>query len=128
MVSSPLMPDAAKEFVNVNRDGGVLTARITAANIEESEAVVLFNTVHAAIDQAGQDLQVMVLDLGEVTFINSSGLAACIRLRNDASEHGARAIVYRAREDVTDLFRLVQIDRLFAFACDAQELDNLVSQ
>ena len=128
MVSSPLMPDAAKEFVNVIRDGGVLTARITAPNVEESEALVLFNTVRAAIDQAGSDLQVMVLDLGEVTFINSSGLAVCIRLRNGAAEHGARTIVYRAREDVTDLFRLVQVDRLYAFASDAQELDNLVSQ
>ena len=122
------MPDAAKEFVNVIRDGGVLTARITVPNVEEPESIVLFNTVRAAIDQAGPDLQVMVLDLGEVTFINSSGLAACIRLRNGAAEHGARTIVYRATDDVTDLFRLVQIDRLYAFAGDAQELDNLVSQ
>lgn len=121
------MPDAAENLVDVIRDGGVLTARITVPNVEESEATVFFNTVRAAIDQAGPDLQVMVLDLGEVTFINSSGLAACIKLRNGASKHGARTIVYRATKEVTDLFRLVQVDRLYAFADDAQELENLVS-
>ncbi len=122
------MPDATENLVDVIRDGGVLTARITVPNVEESEATVFFNTVRAAIDQAGPDLQVMVLDLGEVTFINSSGLAACIKLRNGAAEHGARTIVYRARDDVNDLFRMVQIDRLYTFAGDAQELENLVSQ
>ena len=122
------MPDAPTECVNVIRDGGVLTARITVPTIEEPEALAVFNTVQAAIELAGHDLQVVILDLGEVTFINSSGLATCIRLRNGATEHGARTIIYRAREDVTDLFRLVQVDRLYAFARDAQELETLVSQ
>ncbi len=121
------MPDAAKECVDVIRDGAVLTARITVPDVEEPESVVFHNTVQAAIDEAGPDLEVLVLDLGEVTFINSSGLAACIKLRNGASKHGARTIVYRATKEVTDLFRLVQVDRLYAFADDAQELENLVS-
>ncbi len=122
------MPDAPTECVNVIRDGGVLTARITVPTVEEPEAIAVLNAVQAAINLAGHELQVVVLDLGEVTFMNSSGLATCIKLRNGLTKHGARMIIYRAGEDVTDLFRLVQIDRLYAFAHDAKELEALVSQ
>ena len=70
----------------------------------------------------------MVLDFGAVTFINSSGLAACIEVHNSAAAQGARTILYRPRDNVSDLFRMVKVDRLYAFAHDAQELQKLVSQ
>ncbi len=114
--------------MNVTTDGGIVTARITHANVEEEAATTILNTVRAAMDVPGLDLQAVVLDFGEVVFINSSGLAACIELRNTAAAKNARTIIYRPRNDVSDLFRLVKVDRLYAFAHDAQELDKLVSQ
>ena len=122
------MPDPNAEYVDVTTDGGVVTARITEANVEEEAASVILNTVRAAMELPGLDLQAVVLDFGEVVFINSSGLAACIELRNAAAAQDACTIVYRPRHDVSDLFRLVKVDRLYAFANDAQELDALVSK
>ena len=121
------MPDPDTEYVNVTTDGGIVTARITEASVEEQAATSILNTVRAAMDVPGLDLQAVVLDFGEVVFINSSGLAACIELRNTAAAKNARTIIYRPRNDVSDLFRLVKVDRLYAFAQDAKELDELVS-
>ncbi len=121
------MPDPHTESVDVTTDRGVVTARITEPNVEEQAASIILNTVREAMNHPGLDLQAVVLDFGEVTFINSSGLAACIELRNAAAAQDARTIVYRARLGVSDLFRLVKVDRLYLFANDQQELDKLVS-
>ncbi len=121
------MPGPHTEYVDVTTDSGVVTARITEPNIEEQAASIILSTVRKAMNHPGLDLQAVVLDFGEVTFINSSGLAACIELRNAAAAQDARTIVYRATDGVSDLFRLVKVDRLYEFAHDAQELDKLVS-
>ncbi len=122
------MDKSPSEYVDVTTDGGVITARICRPNVEEHEAAIILDRVRAAMKQSGSDLKAVVLDFGEVTFINSSGLAACIEVRNGAAEQGARTILYRPREDVSNLFRMVKVDRLYAFAHDAQELQQLVSQ
>ncbi len=122
------MDKSPSEYVDVTTDGGVITARICRPNVEEHEAAIILDRVRAAMEQTGSDLKAVVLDFGEVTFINSSGLAACIEVRNGAAAQGARTILYRPREDVSNLFRMVKVDRLYAFAHDAQELQQLVSQ
>ena len=124
---APAVPDPNAEYVDVTTDDGVVTARITEASVEEQAASIILNTVRKAMNEPGLDLRAVVLDFGEVVFINSSGLAACIELRNAAAAKDARTIIYRPRNDVSDLFRLVKIDRLYSFAHDAKELDELVS-
>lgn len=89
---------------------------------------MILKHVRAAMDRVGDGLQAVVLDFGEVAFINSSGLAACIEVRNGAAAHGARTIVYRPRDDVSDLFHMVKVDRLYVFAHDARQLQALVSE
>ena len=121
------MPDPNAEYVDVTTDGGVVTARITESNVEEQAASIILNPVRKAMNDPGLDLHAVVLDFGEVVFINSSGLAACIELRNVAAAQDARTIVYRPKDGVSDLFRLVKVDRLDSFAHDAKELDELVS-
>ncbi len=122
------MDKSPSEYVDVTTDGGVITARICKPNVEEHEASIILDRLRAAMKQTGSDLQAVVLDFGEVTFINSSGLAACIEVRNGAAAQGARTILYRPREDVSNLFKMVKVDRLYAFAQDAKELQELVSQ
>ena len=121
------MAESTGEYVDVTTDGGVTTARICQPNVEEHEASIILDRLRTAMQQTGSDLQAVVIDFGAVAFINSSGLAACIEVRNSAAEYGASTILYRMSDDVSNLFRIVKIDRLYAFAQDAQELDRLVS-
>ncbi len=121
------MTESPSDYVDVTTEGGVITARIRQPNVEEHEASIILDRLREAMEKTGSDLQAVVLDFGEVTFINSSGLAACIEVRNGAAAKGAQTILYRPREDVSNLFRMVKVDRLYTFANDAQELKKLVS-
>ena len=122
------MAESPSEYVDVTTESGVITARIRQPNVEEHEASIILERLRTAIEKTGSDLLAVVLDFGEVAFINSSGLAACIEVRNGAAALGAKTILYRPKEDVSKLFRMVKVDRLYAFANDARELQELVSQ
>ena len=116
------MAQPQADFVDVSSEGGVVTAKIVTSTVEEREATVILDNVKGAIDQAGNGLRYVVLDFGSVAFINSSGLAACIEIRNQADTQGAKTIVYRPREDVDQVFKMVKVDRLYTFAHTAEEL------
>ena len=122
------MANSPSEHVKVTTDGGVITARICKPHVEEHEASIILDGLRTAMQQTGSDLQAVVIDFSAVAFINSSGLAAVIEVRNSAAEYGASTILYRMSDDVGNLFRIVKIDRLYAFAQNAQELEKLVSQ
>jgi anti-anti-sigma factor len=49
------------------------------------------------------------LDLGDVTFIDSSGLGALISLRNAASQCGANLVVVRLSPPVARFFELAGV-------------------
>jgi anti-anti-sigma factor len=115
------------DFVEISSDGGVVTAKITAPSVEERPANVILARMREAMEQVGEELTNVVLDFGEVDFINSSGLAACIELRNGAANKGARTILYQPTAGVLEVFTMVKVDRLFATARTAEELRNLLS-
>jgi anti-anti-sigma factor len=121
------MPTSPADPVTISIDSGVVMARITASAVEEREATGILNTVKAAIDDAGTDLRFVVLDFEGVDFINSSGLAACVELRNGADAHGAATVVYRAKQDVDAVFKMVKLDRLYVFVHSTDELAQLVT-
>lgn len=121
------MPEPAAGVADVSTSGGIITVKITSHAIEEREAHAIMVPVKEAIAQTGDALRFVVLDLGEVNFINSSGLAACIELRSEADAVGARTIVYRPKDEVNQVFKMVRVDRLYVFAHSEDELDRLIS-
>ena len=114
--------------VDVTTAGGVLTARLVGPSIEERQATEILDSARSAIAEAGDAIRHVVLDFEDVSFINSSGLAACIEVRNAANAQGATTIIYRPSETVIQLFRMVKVDRLYTFAHNADELKACVSQ
>ena len=80
------------------------------------------------MDQVGHGLTGVVLDFTEVDFINSSGLAACIELRNGASARGAKTVIYRPKDNMLELFRMVRVDRLYSFASNDDELTRALEE
>jgi anti-anti-sigma factor len=115
------------DFVEISSDGGVVTAKITAPSVEERPANIILARTREAMEQLGEGLTNVVLDFGGVGFINSSGLAACIELRNGAAEKGARTILYQPTHDVLQVFTMVKVDRLFTTVHTAEELTGLVT-
>jgi anti-anti-sigma factor len=115
------------DFVEISADGGVVTAKIVVPSVEERPANIILARTREAMEQIGDGLTNVVLDFGDVDFINSSGLAACIELRNGAAEKGARTILYQPRDDVLQVFAMVKVDRLFTTVHTADELTSLVT-
>ncbi len=113
--------------IDVTTEGAVITARLVGPSIEERQATEILDSAASAIAEAGDVLRHVVLDFEGVSFINSSGLAACIEVRNAASAQGATTIIYRPSKAVLQLFQMVKVDRLYTFARDADELAGVLN-
>lgn len=55
----------------------------------------------------------LLVDLSEVTFIDSSGLVALIRAKSSADQRGGELVLTGADEAVESLLRLTHLDRYF---------------
>jgi anti-sigma B factor antagonist len=63
-----------------------------------------------ALDQISKNI---VVDLTNVTFIDSSGLAALVRARITAESRGGSLTLTGADEAINDLLRLTRLDQFF---------------
>ncbi len=99
--------------VDATTVNGVVTARIIGPAVEEHRGKAIVETIFRAIDEAAESVRVLVLDFGNVTFINSSGISCCIQLRNGVKEKGIRTIVYRLNDKLRDIFREMKLEKMF---------------
>ena len=65
------------------------------------------------IDAHARSGQTMVIDLRELEFVDSMGLAALVRARHRAISRGAKLELVAAPEAVYKVFTLTHLDRLF---------------
>ena len=103
---------------------GVVLARLVGPTIEEHRGEAIVAAVRTAIEQAGDAMRFLVLDFSKVRFINSSGLASCVELRNGLHEKGVRTIAYRLSDDLVALMRKVKLDHLFQIAATPADLEE----
>ena len=103
---------------------GVVLARLVGSTIEEHRGKAIVAAVTTVIDQAGDATRLLVLDFAEVRFINSSGIASCIELRNDLNEKGVRTIAYRLSDELLAMFRNMKLDDLFQIAVTPADLEE----
>jgi anti-anti-sigma factor len=121
-------PTRQLRAVDVSVEAGVLAARIIGPTVEANRAAVIREKVKEAMDRHAGDLKYVVLDFGEVDFVNSSGVGVCMELANEARRHNATPIVYRPTDTVTDILKMVSADRLYRFVQTAEELATVFSE
>ncbi|WP_051852554.1 STAS domain-containing protein [Streptomyces aureocirculatus] len=71
---------------------------------------LLTETAGSGLETGGRTV---VLDCQDITFCDSSGLNALLRLREQASLSGARLVLARPSENVLHLLRLTHTDSVF---------------
>ncbi len=101
--------------VDIDLREGVVTATIVGPVIEANRANVMVTEIMKAIEELADEFTSLVLDLGEITYINSSGLGACSKLASDVKAKGAKVVAYCPNEIVLDIFRLVKADQFISF-------------
>ncbi|MDQ3384433.1 MAG: STAS domain-containing protein [Actinomycetota bacterium] len=71
----------------------------------------MFDAAVASAGEAGVTL--LEMDLSEVTFMGSSGLAALLRAQRLLRERGARLVLVRPSRAVTDLLEMTKLHERF---------------
>lgn len=98
------------EFVNTEtRDDGSCTVSVTG----EVDIATVEEFLAAAGGCLDSGATAVVLDLGGVTFIDSSGLGALVRIRNLARERGADVTLDRVPDAVTRLLEVTGLTAAF---------------
>jgi anti-anti-sigma factor len=113
--------------VDIKAEGDMVAAKIVGPAIESNRAQIILDTVGKAIDEIGNGLRFMVLDLAEVTFINSTGIGICIQLGNRAKATGGLPILYRPTEDVNEIFVRCKADAIFTMVKTTDELAQILT-
>jgi len=113
---------AQSMFYRHDFKGGILMVRPAGPNLGQREAVILNAEVGALITQLGARLRVLLLDLSDVQSMASFGLGVCIELRNAAHTRNAATIVHGLNDELSSLFRLMKVERLYTIVRSPKEL------
>jgi anti-anti-sigma factor len=119
------MPDAASStsvFAHMTFAAGVLSARLTGPSIGQREVPIITDLIVGELDQHSRDLKLLVLDMSQITFLNSMGLGMCVDFRNRVSKLGGKTAIVGLNEELTKLFKMVRFDKLFTIVKNASEL------
>lgn len=68
------------------------------------------------------ELEVLVLDLTELTFLDSAGLGALLRVLKEVKGRGGTVVLVGVRAEVDRVFRITGTDRFFEVSRDGQEI------
>jgi anti-sigma B factor antagonist len=80
-----------------------------------------------AIDAHARSGQTMVIDLHELEFVDSMGLAALVRARHRAISRGAKLQLVAPPESVYKVFTLTHLDRIFDWVPQAPRTQSTAS-
>lgn len=82
-------------------------------------------TFDAALEAARRaDVDLLAMDLSQVTFIGSSGLAALLRAQRLMRECGARLVLLRPSRAVTDLLEMTKLLERFGLGERGEEREE----
>lgn len=107
--------------VDLHMTGDVLVAAIRDPQIDAHTAPVLTQLLEAEIDKGRSRV---VVDMSAVSFLDSSGLGALIRLLKHLPEDGSLALC-SCRASILELLRLTRLDRiLMAYPTCGEAIDS----
>lgn len=79
-----------------------------------------------ALSEAARGSVAVILDLSELTFMDSSGLHAIVTARARLAEAACRLVLFRGRRQVRRMFELTGVDRVLEFV-SARDVGGLAA-
>jgi anti-sigma B factor antagonist len=104
-------------LINVKREGTVAIVELLIQRLDASMAVPFKSAMVGLVNDGERKL---VLDLGKVEFIDSSGLGAMVSILKALGEKGTLSIC-SVRPNVMSLFKLTRMDKVFAILPDTSQ-------
>lgn len=96
-------------MIDISKHGEVAVLRLTARRLDASNALAFKESVIEIIAQGNRRL---VLDLGGVDFIDSSGLGSVVAVLKNLGGKGSLAVC-NVKGAVQNLFKLTRMDKVF---------------
>lgn len=107
-----------------NRNGSVDVVKLPQRLVLENASVVR-NDLLEMISRGHRHL---VLDLGEVAFVDSSGLSVLVSALKSASKFNGRVVLLNLSDDVRALVELTSMHEVFQIFADEQAAIEQLSQ
>jgi anti-anti-sigma factor len=114
-------------FAQMRFEEGVLTVRFTGPNVSERESSIVGREVNEALEAVAEALRVLVLDFREVQMISSMGVGMCIDSRNHAKRFRAPTVLFGLTRQLTELFRMMKLNRLYTIIEKRSDLERLLA-
>lgn len=113
--------------VTISERNGHLVITVMTSTIGPRESVDIVSAAADAIGNGDRRGKCMVIDLSRVSLLPSMGLGTCIDLHNRALDRGMQSVVFGLNTHLSDLFKLMRVDRLFRTASSAAELERMLA-
>lgn len=91
-----------------------MATRIRTTEIDPASAAAFRDEVQAAVAHAADSGGEVVLDFGDVTFIDSTGLTVLIDAHRTLGEQSRTLVVANARPHIVRVFNVTGLDLLLA--------------
>jgi len=109
--------------IEAKLEGGALVVAIRNSHLG-ADTVAEFK--RQMLEKLSPETHIVVLEMNEVPFVDSTGLGALVAIRRRLGETGVLAIC-NSQPSVLELFELARLDKIFQFYPDTQEaLSRLV--
>jgi anti-anti-sigma regulatory factor len=112
-------------FVTVSVKNKHTIARLDAVSIGPREAAIIATEVSRMLISATKG-KCLVIDLSRTNSLSSMGLGLCVDLRNRAVDAGLRPVLAGMNIQLTDLVRMMRVDRLFTITSSSNDLERLL--
>jgi len=112
-------------FVTVSVKNKHMIARLDAVSIGPREAALIATEVSRMLISSTKG-KCLVIDLSRTNSLSSMGLGLCVDLRNRAVDAGLRPVLAGMNIQLTDLVRMMRVDRLFTITSSSHDLERLL--
>ena len=116
---------SAATFVTISAKNKHMIARLDAVSIGPREAALIATEVSRMLTSTTKG-KCLVIDLSRTNSLSSMGLGLCVDLRNRAVDAGLRPVLAGMNIQLTDLVRMMRVDRLFTITSSSHDLERLL--
>jgi len=112
-------------FVTFSVKNKHMIARLDAVSIGPREAALIATEVSRMLTSSTKG-KCLVIDLSRTNSLSSMGLGLCVDMRNRAVDAGLRPVLAGMNIQLTDLVRMMRVDRLFTITSSSNDLERLL--
>lgn len=112
------MPNSSSTFIRIDRPEQGIVVISPSTDIDMSRSPELRSTIR---QEMGSEVHKVVVDLEEVHYMDSSGLATLVEAMRNASNAKTQLVICCMNEKVAAIFEIARLDSFFSIVPNRDE-------